>query len=125
MTEESINIGEAELEIMKVLWETEKPVNTQQISAAVEEKGWKRTTISTFLTRLVQKGAVSSEKRGKLYYYAPIVSKKEYQHRQTGNLIRSLFNGSVKDFAVSFFKDEKLSEADIKELKALIAEMEE
>ncbi len=125
MANEIVNIGEAELEIMKILWESETPVNTQQISAAVKEKDWKRTTISTFLTRLVRKGAVSLEKRGKLYYYAPIVSKKEYQHRQTGNLIRSLFNGSVKDFAVSFFKDEKLSETDIKELKALIAEMEE
>ena len=125
MDDENINIGEAELEIMKVLWESEKPINTQQISTAVEEKCWKRTTISTFLTRLVQKGAVSSEKRGKLYYYTPVVSRKEYQRRQTGSLIRSLFNGSARDFVVSFFKEEKLSEADIKELKDLIAEMEE
>ena len=65
MTSGNINIGEAELEIMKVLWKAGEPVNTQYINEAVEEKGWKRTTISTFLTRLVDKGAVSSEKMWK------------------------------------------------------------
>ncbi len=45
---------------MKVLWKAGEPVNTQYINEAVKEFGWKRTTISTFLARLVGKGAVSS-----------------------------------------------------------------
>lgn len=114
-----INIGEAELEIMKAIWRAGEPVNTQYISDAVEEKGWKRTTISTFLTRLVDKGALASEKRGKLYYYTPLISKKEYRKSKTKNLISSLYNGSVKDFAVALFEEEKLSEEDIKELRAI------
>jgi len=124
MTSENINIGEAELEIMKVLWKAGEPVNTQHINEAVEEKGWKRTTISTFLTRLVDKGAISSEKCGKQYYYAPLISQKEYRKSRTRNLIMSLYNGSVKDFAVSLFEDEKLSEDDIKELRAIFDDKE-
>ncbi len=124
MTSGNINIGEAELEIMKVLWKAGEPVNTQYINEAVEEKGWKRTTISTFLTRLVDKGAISSKKCGKLYYYTPLISQKEYRHSQTKNLIMSLYNGSVKDLAVSLFEDEKLSDDDIKELKAIFDDKE-
>ena len=120
----NINIGDAELEIMKVLWKADKPVNSQQISAAVETKGWKRTTISTFLTRLVQKGAVSSEKIGKLYFYTPLISQREYRKSQTKNLIKTLYDGSVRDFAVSLFKEEKLTDEDIKELRALFDEKE-
>ena len=120
-----INIGEAELEIMKAVWKAGEPVNTQYISEAVEDKGWKRTTISTFLTRLVDKGALSSEKRGKLYYYTPLISKKEYRKSKTKNLISSLYNGSIKDFAVALFEEEKLSEEDIRELKAIFDEKEE
>ena len=120
----NVSIGDAELEIMKVLWRAEEPVNSQQISAAVEEKGWKRTTISTFLTRLVQKRAVSAEKRGKLYYYIPLISAKDYRKNQMKNMIKSLYDGSVREFAVSFFEEEKLSEADIKELRALLDGME-
>ena len=124
MTYKNINIGESELEIMKVLWKAKEPVNTQYISESVEEKGWKRTTISTFLVRLVEKGALSVEKKGKLYYYTPLISQKDYRKSQTKNLIASLYNGSIKDFAVSFFEEQTLSDEDIKELKAIFEDKE-
>lgn len=124
MGKENISIGESELEIMKVLWKAGEPVNTQIIGKAVEEHGWKRTTISTFLTRLVEKGAISSEKRGREYYYTPILTEKEYRKSQTKNLIRSLYNGSVKDLAAALFEDENLSENDIKELRAIFDDKE-
>jgi len=52
----NINIGEAELEIMKVVWKSDDPIGSTAIGKAVEEKGRKRTTIATFLARLVEKG---------------------------------------------------------------------
>lgn len=116
---ENISLGEAELLVMKVIWEANEAVNTQYISDAVEEKGWKRTTISTFLTRLVAKGALSCEKRGKLYYYTPLLSEREYKRSQTTSLIKNLYSGSVRDFAVALFKEERLSEEDIKELESI------
>ena len=125
MTSGNINIGESELEIMKVLWKAGESVNTQYINKAVEDKGWKRTTISTFLTRLVEKGAIVSEKQGNTYYYSPIISRKEYRRSQTKNLIKSLYDGSVKDFAAALFEEETLSESDIEELKAIFNDKEE
>lgn len=121
----NISIGDAELEIMKVLWKAGVPVNTQFINDAVSDKGWKRTTISTFLARLVEKGAISAEKRGKLYFYTPILSQKEYRKSQTKNLIMSLYNGSIKDFAVSLFEEQSLSDGDIKELRAIFEDKED
>lgn len=121
----NITIGDAEFEIMKVLWKAGEPVSTQYINDAVEEKGWKRTTISTFLARLVQKGAVTSEKRGKLYYYAPLISKGEYRREQTKSLIKSLYNGSVRELAVSLFEEERLSDEDIRELRSMFDGWEE
>jgi len=122
---DNISLGEAEFEVMKVIWNAKEAVSTQYISDAVEEKGWKRTTISTFLVRLVAKGAISCEKRGKLYYYTPILSQKEYKRTQTKNLIKNLYGGSVKDFAVALFEDEKLSSEDIKELGKIFDDWKE
>jgi len=115
----NISIGDAELEIMKVIWKAKEPITSLDIGKEVEEKGWKKTTIATFLTRLVEKGALSADKQGKLYYYTPLISEKEYRKSQTKNLIKSLYNGSVRDFAVSFFEEQKLSDKDIQELKAI------
>ena len=43
MSTGNINIGESELEIMKVIWRAGMPINSTTISEAVKEKGWKRT----------------------------------------------------------------------------------
>lgn len=115
----NISIGDAELEIMKVIWKSKEPITSLDIGKEVEDKGWKKTTIATFLTRLVEKGALSADKQGKLYYYTPLISEKEYRKSQTKNLIKTLYNGSVRDFAVSFFEEQKLSDKDIQELKAI------
>lgn len=114
----NISIGDAELEIMKVIWKAKAPITSLDIGKEVEDKGWKKTTIATFLARLVEKGALSADKQGKLYYYTPLISEKEYRKSQTKNLIKTLYNGSVRDFAVSFFEEQKLSDKDIQELKA-------
>ncbi|MBE7014241.1 MAG: BlaI/MecI/CopY family transcriptional regulator [Ruminococcaceae bacterium] len=124
MAQRNINISDAELEVMKVIWNEKRPVTSLDICEAFETKGWKKTTIGTFLTRLVEKGALTFEKQGKLYYYTPLVSQREYRKSQTKNLISSLYNGSAFDFAVSFFKEQKLSDDDIKELKAIFEDKE-
>ena len=115
----NISIGEAELEIMKVILKAKEHITSLDIGKEVEDKGWKKTTIATFLTRLVEKGALSADKQGKLYYYTPLITEKEYRKSQTKNLIKTLYNGSVRDFAVSFFEEQKLSDKDIQELKAI------
>ena len=125
MTSRNITVGEAELGIMKVIWSADEPVDTGFIGDAVKERGWKRTTISTFLTRLVEKGALKSEKRGKQYFYSALISKEEYSKSQTGNLIKNLFGGSVKAFAASLFESDELSDDDIRELKAIIGSKEQ
>ncbi len=114
----NISIGNAEIEIMKVIWKSKEPITSLEIGKAVEDKGWKKTTIATFLSRLVEKGVLAAKKQGKLYYYTPLISAKEYRKGQTKNLISTLYNGSIKEFAVSLFEEQKLSDSDIDELRA-------
>lgn len=119
MSIENISIGDGELEIMKVIWSKSEAVGTQEITKAVEAKGWKRTTISTFLSRLVEKGALSCEKKGNNYFYSPLISKKDYSSMKAKSLISSLFDGSAKQLCASLFEDGNLSQKDIEELRAI------
>ncbi len=119
MSKENITIGSSELEIMKILWESDVPISSQVINKAVEEKNWKRTTVATFLSRLVQKGAIACEKKGSSYYYFPLISAKDYKKAQAKNLIKSLFNNSVTDFAAALFEENDLTEEDIRQLKSI------
>lgn len=121
----NINIGDAELEIMKVVWKANEPIGSAAIGKAVEEKGWKRTTIATFLARLVEKGALSAERRGKAWYYTPILTAKEYRKSQVKSLIKNLFDGSAQNLVASLFEEEQFSDEDIKELRAIFEDKEE
>ena len=124
MAQRNINISDAELEVMKVIWNENRPITSLDIVEPFENKGWKKTTIGTFLTRLVEKGALSAEKQGKLYYYTPVISQKDYRKSQTKNLISSLYGGSIKDFAVSLFEEQSISDEELKELKAIFVDKE-
>ena len=124
MAQRNINISDAELEVMKVIWNENRPITSLDIVESFENKGWKKTTIGTFLTRLVEKGALSAEKQGKLYYYTPLISQKDYRKSQTKNLISSLYGGSIKDFAVSLFEEQSISNEELKELKAIFVDKE-
>ncbi len=125
MVHGNVNISGAELEVMKVIWNEKRPVTSLDVCQAFEATGWKKTTIGTFLTRLVEKGALSAEKQGKLYYYTPLISHKDYRKSQTKNLISSLYGGSLKDFAVSLFEEQTISDEELKELRAIFVDKEE
>ena len=115
----NISISDSEMEIMAVLWNAAEPLTSAEIGEAVEGHGWKKTTIATFLARLVEKGAISAEKKGKLYYYTPLIRVEEYRKKEAKTLINKLYHGSVKEFAVALFKSEKLSKEDIAELREI------
>ena len=119
MSFENLNLGDGELEIMKAIWSLKEKASTSDITKAVESKGWKRTTISTFLSRLVEKGVLCSEKSGNNYFYTALISKKEYSAKRTKNLIYTLFDGSAKQLCAHLFEDGNLSDTDIEELRAI------
>ena len=125
MATENMNIGEAELEIMKVVWKSDKPITSTEIGKIVESRGWKRTTIASFLARLVEKGALAAEKRGKALYYTPLLSAKKYKRTQVTNLMKNLFDGSAKDLVTALFEGKNFSDKDIQELKEIFEDKED
>lgn len=117
MSEKSTNISDAELALMKVLWDAGEALSAQQVSESLQDKDWKYSTIATLFSRLVDKNAVSFEKRGRFYYYTPLISEKEYKAEQTRTLVRKLYNGSVKNLVVSLFENKQMTKADMEEIK--------
>lgn len=119
MEKNKINITEAELEIMNVLWAAKEPMTAQQVSDVLKSKEWKYSTIATLFSRMVDKGTVTYEKRGRFFYYTPAVDEKEYKVSETKNFIRNLYNGSVKNLVASLFESKQMSADDIDEIKKL------
>ena len=112
-------ISAAELEVMRVLWESDDAMKVQEICDSLTETEWKYKTVATMLMRMEEKGAVVSEKCGKAYYYTPVLDREAYTDSQTKSFIKRIYNGSAKELAVSLFSGDSLSEEDVEEIRQM------
>ena len=116
-------ISEAELEVMKVVWELNQATSNQIIERLEGVSEWKPKTIHTLITRLVSKKALTASKLdGKSYLYTPRVSAEDYQRQANRTFINKLYNGSLNLMLASFVKDHQLSPEEIEELKRILDE---
>lgn len=117
MAKKGVSVSEAELEILQVLWRAGEPVTAQYVAEAVKDRNWKYSTVATMFARMVEKGAVTYEKRGRFFYYTPLITEEAYRAEQTESLISKLYNGSVKNLVAALFENRQMSDEDLEELK--------
>ncbi|MCM3131384.1 BlaI/MecI/CopY family transcriptional regulator [Paenibacillus polysaccharolyticus] len=116
--------SETELELMEVIWSCTPPVTSSELLDLFKEKGkaWKAQTISTFLSRLVDKGALTVTRQGRTNYYEPLLLPEDYKLQKTKTVLDGLYQGSVKNLVSAMYDGDKLSEEDIAELKQWLSE---
>lgn len=115
-----MQITKAEMEIMEVIWKSGRRMTTKEIMEELPDK--KTTTILTLAGRLIDKGALQSEKLGRshAHEYWAAISEEDYRKMQTKNFVLSIHRGSAKSLISSLFQDENLTKKDIEELRAFI-----
>ncbi len=110
-------LPDAEFDVMAAVWEGIPPVNTAYLMEKVgKSKGWKASTLISFLVRLEDRGYITSEKRGKERYYTPVAEQERYMQSVTEQFVRQYHNGSFVHLMDTLYRDKSLSEADIDEL---------
>lgn len=113
-------ISDSEYELMKIIWE-KHPISTNDICTLVEPlRGWNSKTVHTLLTRLYHKNAVTYEKKGRMFYYRPLIHKEDYLSQETHSFLNRFYNGAMAPMLSSFLSDESVSDDELKELSELI-----
>jgi len=107
---------------MQVIWGETAPVSKTKIAEAIEPlRGWKPQTVYTLLTRLQDKGFLSSEKQGKERFYTPLVMRKDYLNQETGRFIRTFHENSLTGLMNAMFAGSP-DENDLSELEQWLNE---
>lgn len=116
-------IPEAEFEIMKVVWANEPPLTTSVVMEQLgNEREWKAPTVISLMLRLVERGFLRTEKKGKERTYYPLVAKEDYLKFETENFIKQYHGNSFVSFVNTLYDGEQLSEGDVDELMKLVKE---
>lgn len=119
MTTVKQTITDAEYEIMRILWKAEKKMTVADVVRELEGNDWTASTVSTFLQRLLKKGVIACDKKGKTNLYYPLMKQSEYDMSETESFLTKLYKGSVKNLVAALYENEKLSPEDIEDLKKL------
>lgn len=125
MAKKQIELGEAELAVMRALWEG-GPQTVREVMNRLHEKGRTvaYTTVLTFLTRLEQKGVVASDKRDTAYVYRAKITRESVGASRIRALVDQLYDGVAAPMVLQLIENERFSSEEIARLRKLIDDLD-
>lgn len=90
--------------IMSWIWDPGGVIRQRMLVRLIKTgKDWKRTTVRTFISRLIDKGMLISQKEGRGALYIAQVSEAEYLKVQSVQFVNQVFGGNVSTLLTSLF----------------------
>ena len=113
-------MGAVERRFADLIWDNEPITAAELARLADRELGWKKTTAYTALKRLCDKGIFRNESGT----VSPILSREEFQRRQSQKFLDDTCGGSLPAFIAAFTSRGGLSRADLDEIRKMLDEYE-
>ena len=118
-------ISESELVLMKIIW---KNGGTALYSHVIEELEkdsnlWKKNTVLTLLSRLIEKKYLKIRKIGHRNEYIALVTEQEYQTLQTRSFLNRVYDGSVRNLVATLLRQDVLSADEMQEVERYWADL--
>ena len=111
------DITDSELEIMQVLWNNGNCGLAEIVAELDKTKKRNKNTVKTLLYRLVDKGAVKSQKvNGQEFSYAPTITEKKYLSKANDSFLAKLYKGNVEKLLLNFVEDKTVSKEELQKL---------
>lgn len=119
-------LGEAELEIMQVIWDSENPVTSNYILKKLQgRRKWQLSTLMTSLTRLADKGFVHCDRSTGNNLYTSVISENEYKAGASKHFLEKLYNNSIQNMITTLYSSKAIKASDIEELRSFLDKLEE
>lgn len=113
-------ISDAEWQVMKVVWKRCRCTAHEVIASLAANTDWGPATVRTLLNRLLRKGALRFERKGKEYFYSPAFPEQEFKAAEAESFLEKVFDGALSPLLSHFVQSRRLSESEIKELESIL-----
>ena len=125
MAEITKKLGEAELEIMQVIWNSEIPVTSNYILKQLQgRRKWQLSTLMTSLSRLIDKGFLSCDRSTGSNLYSWVIPENEYKMRASRHFLEKLYNNSIQNMIASLYSSKAIKSSDVEELREFLDKLE-
>jgi len=110
--------------VMEVVWRKNPVTALEVVQQLTAHKQWQDQTIRTMLRRLIRKKALTYKAEGKVYYYAPAVSREQCVRGESQSFLERVFGGTAHPLLLQLMQETKLSAREIAELKQVLLSKE-
>lgn len=118
-------LGDAELEIMLYIWEAGGPVQSTYIHHRMRgSRDWALPAVVTAMNRLVEKGFLSCEKRGRSNWYQAEISEGDYKAAEGRGVIDRLYGSSFTGMVAALYDGRAIGKEDLAELRQYLDGLE-
>ena len=115
---------EAELELLRVLWDRGASTVREIHEALSGEKDTGYTTTLKILQKMADKGLVNRDEAQRSHVYSAAIKAEQTQRQLVRNLLQKAFGGSPGQLVVQALSEKKASAAELAEIRRLLDEME-
>jgi predicted transcriptional regulator len=116
----SITLTEAELRLMKILWQRGESAVGDLVLAMPEGETLAYNSVLTTVRILEQKGYVDHRQEGRAFVYRPCVAEHEASRSEVKHVLSRFFGNSRERLLLSLLGDEEISPAELQRLKEAI-----
>ncbi len=120
-------ISESEYILMKIIWENRGAALYSHIITQLEKdkNPWKKNTVLTLLSRLVEKGYLKTNKIGRRNEYEALITEQEYQTLQTNSFLHRIFGGNAHSLVSTLLQEDMISAEELREIEKYWEEQNE
>ena len=116
---------DAELEILRVLWDRGASTVREVHDAVSQVKPIGYTTILKQMQVMHQKGLLARSERFRSHVYEAAKSRSLTQRQLATSILHQVFDGSARGLLQSALAGRKVDAAELEEIRALLAQVEE
>lgn len=117
----SITLTQAELRLMRVLWDRGESTVADMVTATSDEGALAYTSVLTTIRILETKGYVSHRQDGRAFLYSPCIGELEASRSEVRHVLQRFFGNSRERLLLSMLGDDDIDPDELKRLKDAIA----
>jgi len=126
--EEGQDLTSCETLIMKIIWDEGCDISAIDLRRKLKDrygKDYSRTTLSTFLIKMSDKGYVRNYRVGRNAYVHAVKCEEEYKQEMLEDTKQFWFAGKTADLVCALFKKQQISKEEIAEIRRQLDELDD
>ena len=118
----SITLTEAELRLMRVLWQRGESAVAEVVAAIADATPLAYTSVLTTIRVREKKGYLTHRQEGRAFLYRPAIAEHEASRSEVRHVLQRFFGNSRESLLLSLLGDGDITPAELQRLRKAIAE---